>query len=67
MWLKLNDAPDGTFPFIATLADFVVAGATIVGRELYGAEQLSTNRHFPLTRFTLADPGPWYDAWRVAG
>ena len=62
LWLNLHDGPDGTFPFIATVADFIVLGATIAGREVYGEEQHSTNRCFQLTRFTLTAPGPWYDA-----
>lgn len=61
-WLNLNDHPDGTFPMIATLANFVVFGATILGRETYGEEHHTTNRAFALTRFALAPPGPWYAA-----
>jgi hypothetical protein len=55
----------GHYPFLATVSDYVVFGATITGRENYGERQRSTNRNSRLTRFTLADAGPWYE--QVAG
>jgi hypothetical protein len=53
--LKLRVERDGYFPFLATVAGFVVAGADIVGLEPWRPEG---------TAFCLREPSPWFEAFR---
>lgn len=62
LWLMATVDDDGTNRFIATLADVVVFGATILRPEGHGPQFRAQNRAGQLTRFVLARPGPWYDS-----
>jgi hypothetical protein len=55
--LKSRVERDGYFPFLATVAGFVVVGADIVGLEPGRPEG---------TAFCLREPSPWFDTFRVA-
>jgi hypothetical protein len=55
--LKLKVEQDGYFPFLATVAGFVVVGADIVGLERARPEG---------TAFCLREPSSWFDTLRHA-
>ena len=53
--LKLSIGQDGPLPYVSTVCGFVVLGAEIVD-----VTSGANGRH----RLHVADPGPWFDAWR---
>jgi hypothetical protein len=55
--LKLRVERDGYFPFLATVAGFVVVGADIVGVEPVRPQG---------TALCLREPSPWFEAFRHA-
>jgi len=53
--LTLSISQDGPLPYVATVCGFVVLGGEIVD-----VTSGANGRH----RLHLADPGPWFEAWR---
>jgi hypothetical protein len=54
-FLGLSIRGDGPMPYVATVCGFVVLGAEIVD-----VTSGANDRH----QLRLADPGPWFEAWR---
>lgn len=59
VWIRTRSAPPMRYPFIATVAGFVVFGADITEMS-YGAEEARPMRREPQTVFAFATPGPWF-------
>lgn len=64
LWIQTHADDAHRFPFVATVGDFVVFGGEITGQSYLEDLPRTTNMFGHRTMWELAEPGPWYDAFK---